>query len=171
MRPNSSVQKKCSWCGALYDECDMMFGVSRCPECFYGEKFIYVDRQGKPMPDYKPHSNGNGDADYRNDKDDGCKIALLWFGRPVTCHTECPFKPDCLEYLSVSRRAMITKLLNKRDQIEKAYRLYDLHEPIRAIAREVKAPRSTIDNWIKRRSDYEPVIRHGDISGILVGVR
>jgi hypothetical protein len=171
VRPNSSVQKKCCWCGALYNECDMIFGIPKCPVCFRGEKFIYVDRQGNPMPDYKPHKVFDGDADYRNDKDDGCMMATLWFGKPIACTEGCPFKPDCIEWLNSGGLATLTKLLSRRKQIMAAYRLQDSHKPRSIIAKTVNAPQSTVNSWLRRRKDFEPIVKSGDISAILVGVK
>lgn len=56
MRPNATVQRKCLWCGHIYDESDMLFGIVRCPSdrCWMPEKFIYIDAAGNPRPDYKP---------------------------------------------------------------------------------------------------------------------
>jgi hypothetical protein len=167
MRQIAVVQKKCLRCGHIYENCDMIFGVHKCPKCFRAENFEYVDQHGRAMPDFTPHKLFDGDADYRDDRDDGCKLATLWFGTEVKCVEQCPFKPDCAEWLGKSHRAIIVKILKRRAYIKTVYLLFDLGMRDGEIVKLTNLSRGVVAWWKVRRGCYEPIIKYGDISGFL----
>jgi len=162
MNPKSTVRKKCLECGYIYDDAEMMFGIKRCPndQCFKVERFVYVDANGKEKPQYAPHESSA-------DKDEACLYASLYLDVPreiLTCTNDCPFKPDCVDWLDKPRLSHLKRLFVKMSKIKMTYNMRDKNILVRNIADVLEVPVDTVSFWLSRRRYYEPIINNGDIS-------
>jgi hypothetical protein len=159
MRPRRDTEKRCLWCGAVYSECDRIFGIPKCPRCFRGEKFIYIDKQGNPKPDYEPHTT-NGDW-IPTFEDIGCEFATDFVGSQSRC-VYCPF-PKCVDDKEITQA--------ERDYLKQwriMIQVYDLADgglkPI-VISHKTGVSKYLIGEWLKRRDFFEPFIRQPVMAG------
>jgi hypothetical protein len=129
--------KKCKSCHSTYTESEIFFGVARCPICWSIEK-------------YEPTPKKDEDGYLYEDK--GCEIVTSIIGIPVRC-TNCPL-PRCFEELHIR----CDRWVEKKDKVLKAYILHDGGKPTSIIAAKLHEPKTTVNNWMRRRSEIETIM-------------
>jgi hypothetical protein len=152
VRPNASVQRKCLHCNHLYDEAEMLFGVKRCPICWWAEDFVYVDRHGEEVNYESGRTRAKIDYDIRVIyQDTGCQYHSL-------CQS-CPFEV-CLEDLPYAERMEIIaksrqEVIEKRNKPFEALMMYDRGMSPEHIAEVLGAKQTTVSFWLSKRRKFE----------------
>ena len=96
-------RKRCRYCGHVYTHCLLIFGINKCPKCWRQESFDYINpKNGQKVRVVQQvrHYTQKEMIDTEDipwHPDQGCSIAAIVAGGPVTCQ-KCPFN-ECIEVL------------------------------------------------------------------------
>lgn len=100
-----AVTKKCLSCGHIYTNCDMLWGIKKCPNCWNAERFEYTRETNGGKQYTKAKSAKCAATNIKRWQlgleengfvpDHGCREARAIVNHPVQC-TACPLE-KCLE--------------------------------------------------------------------------
>jgi len=172
MNANAKIRRKCLECGIIYDDADMIFGIKKCPSCFSAENFKYVDRYGREVVIYEARPIICEEIQ-ENFDDVGCNMASVFLKVPATiisCTQDCPFQPDCVEWLGPHQRTVLSRIFNHREKIKAVLNMVDKNISQSIIRDVVHISSATLYKWRNERSKYE-AIANGDISAILLDAK